>query len=154
MELRDILSLDCTRCAVQETSKKKILELIAHMVAPKLGGVSRDDVFDSLLQRERLGSTGIGLGIAIPHGRLSNASHPVAVLITLESAIDFEAIDNQPVDIIFALLVPENEPEAHLKTLQAVAQKLNNRDCCRKLRAAKTVDELYHQFLESDATCS
>lgn len=149
MELSDILSLDCTRSAVQETSKKKILELISQMVAPKLGGVSRDDVFDSLLQRERLGSTGIGLGIAIPHGRLSNASHPVAVLMTLQNPLEFEAIDNQPVDIIFALLVPQDEPETHLKTLQAVAQKLNNRDYCRKLRATHSAEELYTLFTES-----
>lgn len=149
MELSDILSLDCTRSAVQETSKKKILELISQMVAPKLGGVSRDDVFDSLLQRERLGSTGIGLGIAIPHGRLSNASHPVAVLMTLSTPIEFEAIDNQPVDIIFALLVPQDEPETHLKTLQAVAQKLNNRDYCRKLRATDSAESLHTLFTES-----
>ncbi|HLV49032.1 MAG TPA: PTS IIA-like nitrogen regulatory protein PtsN [Aliidiomarina sp.] len=154
MDLREILSPDCTRSVVRDTNKKKVLETISQMVAPKLGGVSRDDVFDSLLQRERLGSTGIGLGIAIPHGRLSNASHPVAVLMTLETPIDFDAIDNQPVDIIFALLVPEGEPEAHLKTLSEVAQRLDNRDCCRKLRTATTDEELYKLFTETEVPCS
>jgi|SRR5690554_42629 len=154
MDLREILSPDCTRSAVRDTSKKKILETISQLIASKLGGVSRDDVFDSLLQRERLGSTGIGLGIAIPHGRLTNASQPVAVLLTLASPIDFDAIDNQPVDIIFALLVPENEPEAHLKTLSEVAQRLDNRDICRKLRAATTDEELYTLFTETEIPCS
>ncbi|CUS47434.1 MAG: PTS IIA-like nitrogen-regulatory protein PtsN [Idiomarinaceae bacterium HL-53] len=154
MNLREILTPDCTKCAVDDTSKKKLLESISHMVAPKLGGVSRDDVFESLLQRERLGSTGIGLGIAIPHGRLTNASHPVAVLITLSAPIEFESIDNQPVDIIFALLVPENEPETHLKTLSAVAQRLNNRECCRKLRSANSDNELYELFTDEQPPCN
>lgn len=154
MNLREILSPDCTRSAVPELSKKKVLENISQMVAPKLGGVSRDDVFESLLQRERLGSTGIGLGIAIPHGRLTHANHPVAVLITLEKPIEFEAIDNQPVDIIFALLVPEDEPEKHLQTLSVVAQRLNSRECCRKLRAATSDDELYNLFTDEEAKCS
>ncbi|RTE86354.1 MULTISPECIES: PTS IIA-like nitrogen regulatory protein PtsN [Gammaproteobacteria] len=154
MDLREILTPDCTKCAVPELSKKKVLETISQMVAPKLGGVSRDDVFESLLQRERLGSTGIGLGIAIPHGRLSNASHPVAVLITLDAPIEFEAIDNQPVDIIFALLVPENEPEKHLQTLSVVAQRLNSRECCRKLRAASEDLDLYNLFTDDKEKCN
>ncbi len=154
MDLREILSPDCTRSVVRDTSKKKVLELISQMVAPKLGGVSSDDVFDSLLQRERLGSTGIGLGIAIPHGRLSHANHPVAVLLTLDKPIDFDAIDNQPVDIVFALLVPENEPETHLKTLSEVAQRLDNRDFCKQLRTTTTDQELYQLFTETDLPCN
>ncbi|RUO23484.1 PTS IIA-like nitrogen-regulatory protein PtsN [Aliidiomarina iranensis] len=143
MELKDILSPDSTRVAVEESSKKKILELISQMVAPKLAGVSKADIFDSLLQRERLGSTGIGLGIAIPHGRLENAGQPVAALITLAQPVDFDAIDNQPVDIIFALLVPKDNPELHLQTLSAVAAKLNQKDCCRALRHSTSSAELY-----------
>lgn len=153
MQLNEILSLDCTHCAVQDSSKKKLLETISGMVAPKLAGISRADVFDSLLQRERLGSTGIGLGIAIPHGRLAKAGKPVAVLITMSQAVDFDAIDNQPVDIIFALLVPEDQPEQHLRTLADVAKKLNNKECCRALRKASSDQELYDIFFE-DGACS
>ncbi|MCC5880472.1 MAG: PTS IIA-like nitrogen regulatory protein PtsN [Idiomarina sp.] len=154
MQLNEILSLDCTYCAAQDSSKKKLLETISGMVAPKLAGISRADVFDSLLQRERLGSTGIGLGIAIPHGRLSKATQPVAVLVTMAQAVDFDAIDNQPVDIIFALLVPEDEPEQHLKTLSEVARRFNNKDCCRALRKATTNQQLYDLFVEDDSPCS
>ncbi|RUO30604.1 PTS IIA-like nitrogen-regulatory protein PtsN [Aliidiomarina sedimenti] len=154
MQLNEILSLDCTHCAVQDSSKKKLLETISGMVAPKLAGISRADVFDSLLQRERLGSTGIGLGIAIPHGRLEKAGKPVAVLVTMAHAVDFDAIDNQPVDIIFALLVPENEPEQHLRTLAEVAKRLNQKECCRALRKATTDQELYDIFLEEGSACN
>lgn len=154
MQLNEILSLDCTLCAVQDSSKKKLLETVSSVVAPKLVGINRTEVFDSLLQRERLGSTGIGLGIAIPHGRLSKASKPVAVLITLAQAIDFDAIDNQPVDIIFALLVPENEPEQHLQTLSEVARRLNDKECCRALRKTTTDQELFDVFLQDgDGKC-
>ena len=154
MHLSQILSLDCTHCAAQDSSKKKLLETISGMVAPKLVGINRADIFDSLLQRERLGSTGIGLGIAIPHGRLAKASKPVAVLITMAQAVDFDAIDNQPVDIIFALLVPENDPEQHLKTLSEVARRFNNKDCCRALRKATTDQELYDLFVEEGSPCN
>lgn len=154
MQLTDILTLDCTQCAVQDASKKKILETVSQLIAPKLAGISRHEVFENLLQRERLGSTGIGLGIAIPHGRLEKATRPVAVLLTVQSPVDFDAIDNQPVDIVFALLVPENEPEQHLQTLSDVARKLNNKDCCRGLRKSTNDKELYQLFVEENGVCS
>lgn len=149
MQLNEILSLDCTLCAVQNSSKKKLLETISDMVAPKLVGVSNADVFNSLLQRERLGSTGIGQGIAIPHGRLAQAQRPMAALITLAQPIDFGAIDNQPIDIIFALLVPEADPAQHLQTLAEVARRLNDQDFCRTLRKARTDEELYSTFIKA-----
>ncbi|TRW50446.1 PTS IIA-like nitrogen regulatory protein PtsN [Aliidiomarina halalkaliphila] len=154
MDLKDILSPDCTRSAISESSKKKVLELISQLIAPKLAGVSKSDVFESLLQRERLGSTGIGLGIAIPHGRLENAGHPVAALITLKQPIDFDAIDNQPVDLIFALLVPKDNPEVHLKTLSAVAARLNDKECCRALRAATSDSDLHEHMISEPTSCN
>lgn len=154
MDLSDILSQDCTRCAVTNGSKKKLLELISELVAPRLPGVNREDVFDSLVQRERLGSTGIGLGIAIPHGRLANAGQPVAVLLTTRKPVDFDAIDNQPVDIVFALLVPASEPEQHLKTLSAVAERLNDKACCRALRDADSDAALFELFTDGQHPCN
>ncbi|WP_404408887.1 PTS IIA-like nitrogen regulatory protein PtsN [Pseudidiomarina marina] len=146
MDLSTLLSPDCTRCAVDGSSKKKVLELIGQMAAPRLSGTTSFDVFESLLNRERLGSTGIGMGVAIPHGRLASANKPVAILITLSSPIDFDAIDNQPVDIIFALLVPEDQHEQHLQTLASVAQRLNDKICTRALRDAHSDQELYDLF--------
>lgn len=147
MQLSELLSPDCTKCAVEGASKKRLLETISQIIAPKLSGISRHDIFESLIKRERLGSTGIGLGIAIPHGRLAKANHPVAVLLTLDEPIEFDAIDNQPVDIIFALLVPESEHENHLQTLAAVARRMNDKDCTRALRDADTDNALYQLFI-------
>ncbi|KFZ31196.1 PTS sugar transporter [Pseudidiomarina salinarum] len=150
MDLSTLLSPDCTRRAVDGSSKKKVLELIGQLAAPRLSGTTSFDVFESLLNRERLGSTGIGLGVAIPHGRLGSANKPVAVLLTLADPVDFDAIDNQPVDIIFALLVPEDEHEEHLQTLAAVAQRLNDKSCTRALRDADSDKELFKLFTQGD----
>jgi PTS system nitrogen regulatory IIA component len=147
MQLSELLSPDCTKCAIEGASKKRLLETISQIVAPKLSGITRHDIFESLLNRERLGSTGIGLGIAIPHGRLPNANHPVAVLLTLDEPIEFDSIDNQPVDIIFALLVPESEHENHLQTLASVARRMNDKDCTRALRQADSDKDLYQLFI-------
>ncbi len=147
MDLSTLLHPDCTRRAVEVTSKKKALELLGQLAAPRLANTSAFDVFESLLSRERLGSTGIGFGIAIPHGRVADGSKPVAILITLAAAIDFDSIDNQPVDIIFALLVPESHHEHHLHTLQAVAQRLNDKQCTRAMRDAHNDMELYQAFI-------
>ncbi|MGM0907100.1 MAG: PTS IIA-like nitrogen regulatory protein PtsN [Pseudomonadota bacterium] len=147
MQLSELLSPDCTKCAVEGASKKRLLETISQIVAPKLSGITRHDIFESLLNRERLGSTGIGLGIAIPHGRLPNANQPVAVLLTLDEPIEFDSIDNQPVDIIFALLVPESEHENHLQTLASVARRMNEKDCTRALRQADSDKALYQLFV-------
>lgn len=146
MDLSTLLSPDCTRCAVDGSSKKKVLELIGQLAAPRLSGTTSFDIFESLLNRERLGSTGIGMGVAIPHGRLASANKPVAILMTLSAPIDFDAIDNQPVDIIFALLVPEDQHEQHLQTLASVAQRLNDKNCTRALRDAQSDQELYDLF--------
>ncbi|MRJ42017.1 MULTISPECIES: PTS IIA-like nitrogen regulatory protein PtsN [Idiomarina] len=148
MDLSTLLSPDCARCAVAGTSKKKVLEIIGQLAASRLSGTTGFDVFESLLNRERLGSTGIGLGVAIPHGRLASATKPVAILLTLEEPIDFDAIDNQPVDIVFALLVPEYSHEQHLQTLAAVAQRLNDKTCTRALRDASSDQELYELFVK------
>lgn len=148
MQLAELLSPDCTKCAVEGASKKRLLETISQIAATKLVGITRQDIFESLLNRERLGSTGIGLGIAIPHGRLANASQPVAVLITLAEPIEFDAIDNQPVDIIFALLVPESQHENHLQTLASVARRMNDKGCTRSLRQAESDQQLYQMFVD------
>lgn len=139
---------------MQFRAQVKILETISQLAAPRLSGTTRHDVFESLLNRERLGSTGIGLGIAIPHGRLSSASQPVAVLLTLTDPVDFDAIDNQPVDIVFALLVPEDQHEAHLNTLANIAKRMNDKDCTRALRDASSDEQLFDIFTSDEKPCN
>ena len=142
MELSTILQPECTTCATPG-SKKKVLELISDLAAVQYPTLSSQEIFESLLAREKMGSTGIGNGIAIPHGRLSNISQPVAVLIKCEEPISFAAIDKQPVDILFALLVPADQCEQHLSTLSSMAEKLNNKLIVKQLRKTHDESELY-----------
>lgn len=134
MTLQDILTLDCTKCAVPASSKKRILEQICLLAAEKMGNCSASDLLDSILNREKMGSTGIGNGIAIPHGRLSNTDKAMAVLLTTEQAIDFDAIDNKAVDIFICLFVPQDSTEEHLNTLQSIAQLFSDRKTAKQVR--------------------
>ncbi|MFD2097510.1 PTS IIA-like nitrogen regulatory protein PtsN [Corallincola platygyrae] len=143
MDISSILSLDCTRSAVHGSSKKRVLEMASELAAKHLPDHGCKMIFESILDREKKGSTGIGNGIAIPHGRISNASKAVAVLLQCDEPIAFDAIDNQPVDLIFALLVPEQSCQEHLKTLSAIAAKLSDKQILKKLRCADNDQELY-----------
>ncbi len=142
MELSTILQPACTTCATPG-SKKKVLELISDLAAAQYPPLSSQEIFESLLAREKMGSTGIGNGIAIPHGRLTTIAEPLAVLVKCTEPIPFDAIDNQPVDILFALLVPAEQCEQHLSTLAAMAEKLNDKAVLKQLRKAQDEAELY-----------
>lgn len=142
MDIQTLVSLDRTQCAVQCNSKKRILEIISSMAAENNPDVSVDDVLCALLAREKMGSTGIGNGIALPHGRLAGLDDVIAVVVTSEPAINFDAIDDRPVDIFFALLVPEEQTKAHLQTLSLVAQKLNDKTIVKAIRNATTSDAI------------
>ncbi|EGR0207410.1 PTS IIA-like nitrogen regulatory protein PtsN [Vibrio vulnificus] len=142
MQLSTILSLDCTKSAVQCSSKKRALEIISNLVAEQTG-LDSTELFEGMLSREKMGSTGIGNGIAIPHARMNSADKAIAVLIQCEEPIDFDSIDNRPVDIMFALLVPEEQCKEHLKTLSSMAQRLSDKQVLRSLRSAQSDQELY-----------
>jgi nitrogen PTS system EIIA component len=143
MKLQDILTLDCTLCAVKGTSKKKLLEIISTTAADKIENLDTHQLFESLMAREKVGSTGIGNGIAIPHGRLSNTSQVIAVLLTSEQAVEFDAIDNRNVDIIIALFVPEESCQQHLDTLQSIAQIFSDKKTAKKVRKSKSSQEIF-----------
>jgi PTS system nitrogen regulatory IIA component len=142
MQLSEVLTLDCTLSAVQCNSKKRALEIISELASKQLD-LPNSVVFESLLNREKLGSTGIGMGIAIPHGRINNDHPATAVFIRCSEPIAFDSIDNQPVDLLFALLVPEEQCNEYLSALGEIAQKLNNKETCRALRQAQSDDEIY-----------
>lgn len=143
MEIRDILHADCTLCAVQGTSKKRILELISQIANQHLIDIDQATILASLMCREKMGSTGIGNGIALPHGRLKDLDKVVAVVVTCVPAIAYDAIDNAPVDVFFAILVPEDQSQQHLQTLSTIARKLNDKDTLKKMRNASTDQELF-----------
>ncbi|WP_297481560.1 PTS IIA-like nitrogen regulatory protein PtsN [uncultured Photobacterium sp.] len=149
MQLSNVLSLDCTKSAVPCSSKKRALELISEIAATHLDQ-NPQPLFECMLNREKLGTTGIGNGIAIPHGRISNSDHAIAVLIQCQEPIDFDAIDGQPIDLLFALLVPEEQCKEHLSTLASMAEKLGNKKICKQLRNATTDQELYNILINEE----
>lgn len=142
MQISEVLSLDCTKSAVHCTSKKRALELISEIVADHTGQNSTD-LFECMLGREKLGSTGIGNGIAIPHARMANSDKAIAVLLQCDQGIEFDAIDNRPVDILFALLVPEDQCKEHLQTLSCMAKRLSDKSVTKRLRHASSDEELF-----------
>ncbi|MEC8225508.1 MAG: PTS sugar transporter subunit IIA, partial [Pseudomonadota bacterium] len=107
MKLSSLTNQDCSKAAVLFNSKKRILEYISELAHQQFPHLSQQDILDAFLNREKLGSTGNGRGIAIPHGRMSGADEPHAFIIVSESPINFDAIDNRPVDIFVALIVPD-----------------------------------------------
>ena len=149
MQLSEILTTSCTRCDAAVTSKKRILEIICQIAAIQITDMDQDELLESLLDREKMGSTGIGNGIAIPHGRLPNTSKAVAVLITTKQAIDFDAIDNRDVDIFVALFVPENSCQEHLDTLQNIAKLFSDKKMIKQVRKCNDNQALYNLIQQS-----
>lgn len=145
MELQDIIDPDRIAYDVDVNSKKRALETVSDILT-KGGGsdnIASHDVCESLIAREKLGSTGIGCGVAIPHGRLKNTDKTLAAFIKLHKGVDYDAIDNQAVDLIFALLVPENSTEEHLKILAEIAEMFSNEKFREKLREAQNPQDLW-----------
>ena len=116
--------------------------MISEIVAEHTGQNSTE-LFECMLSREKMGSTGIGNGIAIPHARMKSSDQAIAVLLQCESPIEFDAIDNRPVDLLFALLVPDAQCKEHLKTLSSMAERLNDKQILKQLRKAQSDQELY-----------
>ena len=142
-QLKQLLTLERTWCAAPGISKKRLFETAASFICEDQTTLESSEVYNKLLARERLGSTALGGGIAIPHCRISNCTEAVGSLITLEQGIEFDAPDEQPVDLLFLLLVPEEAQQEHLNILAGLAQLLGNTDFCAELRAAESKEELY-----------
>lgn len=142
MKLTEIVSADRVASGLTFTSKKKALEELARLLA-KGAGVDAADILNSLAAREKLGSTGLGHGVAIPHGRMAGVNNSVGAFLRLKTALDYEAHDGQPVDLVFGLLVPSNATEAHLKHLAAIAEMFSDEPFCKKMREAKDDAALY-----------
>ncbi|MBN8430750.1 PTS IIA-like nitrogen regulatory protein PtsN [Microbulbifer salipaludis] len=151
MTLEALLSPRLSLCHLAGSSKKKLLLNIAQAISEQYPDLDSDTIFNQLVARERLGSTGIGEGVAIPHCRLPGCAGPIGVLCTTSPAVDFDAIDRQPVDLLFALLVPEDSDQEHLDTLAEIAALFSDSRVREKLRAATTSDELYALAINSAA---
>lgn len=152
ISLSDVLTPACTCNKIHCTSKKRALEIISELAAKQLE-LPENLLFDALLAREKMGTTGIGGGIAIPHGRIDceQTQQACAVFIHLEQPIAFDAIDNQGVDLLFALFVPSDQCQTHLHTLSLIAKRLADKALCRRLRQAQSDEELYNIITNDDA---
>ncbi len=151
MQISTLLDVERIACQQDGSSKKRTLDLLSRLLASALPAFSEGELFDSLINRERLGSTGLGNGVALPHGRLAGLETPIAAFVTLsDGGIDFDAIDNQPVDLLFALLVPEESTEEHLQILARLATMFSDPEFCTSLRACTDTQQCLDQISHWD----
>ena len=150
MELSDLLAEESVFVLTSVKSKEELLEMIAER-AGRLLQVDPEAVLDALANREALGSTGLGDGIAIPHGKLAGMTKVVGVFVKLEPAIDFDSVDDQPVDLVLALLGPLGAGAEHLKALSRVARALRSEELVSALRASSEPAQLYGQLARAQA---
>lgn len=151
IRLETILTPGRSLVDVPGGSKKRALEQIANLIGREVPELDTQDVYEALIAREKLGSTGFGNGIAIPHCRLKGCETPVSALLHLEAPIDFDAIDGAPVDLLFVLLVPEAATDAHLELLRQIASMLDREEVRKKLRSASTNEALYQVVLDEQS---
>ena len=148
MPHRELITPDAIIPALRAPTKKQVLLDVSERAA-QLSGLNAREIFDSLIQRERLGSTGVGNGIAIPHGKLLKAKELFGVFARLEKPVDFEAVDGQPVDLIFLLIAPESAGADHLTALARIARSLRDPILVAKLRATRDPSAIYALFTQT-----
>lgn len=151
MEIADLITPQSVIAQLRAANKKQALQELAKRAAAMTGSHERT-IYDVLIEREQLGTTGIGMGIGIPHGKLPGLPKLYGIFARLERPIPFEAIDDQPVDLIFLLLAPENAGADHLKALARVSRLLRDRTICEKLRGTNNADALYAILSDRTAT--
>lgn len=151
IEIDDLITPDRIVSNGDARSRKRALELLAealsHSTTSHLG---QAEAFASIIGRERLGTTGVGHGVAIPHGRLAGLDIIIGAFVQLAEPVDFEAPDERPVDLLFGLLVPEHCTDEHLDTLAALAEMFSDDDFCTALRQAGSRERIYHLLVEGD----
>jgi len=143
MQLSEIIDVNRIRNDVDVKSKKRALEQLSNLLVQDQTQLDASDIFDSLISRERLGATGVGYGIAIPHGRIKNCQKITGAFIQLNEGVDFNTIDNLPVDTLFALIVPEESTDEHLQVLALLASMFSDENFREQLRKSNNNEETY-----------
>ena len=144
MQLEEILTPGRCYCNVEGVSKKRLLKTVSENIEKNVGYLDANKVFDALLAREQLGSTGLGNGIAIPHCKVPECKEILGCIVTLKEPIDFDSIDSKPVDLIFVLIVPDEQSDAHVQALSQVAQLFNDENFCFILRNTHDGEDIYN----------
>jgi PTS system nitrogen regulatory IIA component len=148
LEISDLITPATVIPALKVTSKKQALQEISRIGA-QITGLDERSIFEVLVERERLGTTGVGAGVAIPHGKHPGLNRLYGIFARLDQPIDFDSIDEQPVDLIFLLLAPETAGADHLKALARVSRRLRDNDNCEKLRGSESAEALYALLTEA-----
>lgn len=146
MNLRDLVSPESIVCNADVASKKRALELLADLLAKQSGTDKSVEIFQLLTEREKLGSTSLGHGIALPHARTDLCNQAFGAFIKVNNGIDFDSPDREPTDLLFALMVPEQHTDEHLKILAGLASMFSDEHLCLNLRSAKTDTELHNRL--------
>ncbi len=146
MKIRDILTLPCISMNWQGKSKKRVIEKASELIDQHNATIKSSELLPALLAREKLGSTGVGNGIALPHCRLESCTASVSAFIRLDIPVDFDALDNKPVDLLFVLVVPKEDNEEYLELLRDMAYYLRDESVQKELRKCEDVQSLYHKL--------
>ena len=142
MNIFSLLNQERTRARMEAGSRKKVLECMSEAFSQSLPAHSKEQIFEHFITRERLGSTGLGGGVALPHCRLTGVESPIGALVTIVKPIDYDAPDNQPVDIVFGLIVPDSADDEHLKLLAQLAELFTTDNMISEIRTATDAKEL------------
>ena len=143
MDITDLVTGERIVCDCEMASKKRVIEVLSELLAKGQADLTARPIFDSLIGRERLGSTGLGHGVALPHGRFHQSQLAVGAFVKLKKGVDFDAIDRQPVDLVFGLLVPDHYTDEHLKILAYLAEMFSDRAFCQQLRETDSDQMLF-----------
>jgi len=149
MKIESILAPERTFCHINTRSKKNAIEKAATLISESMPSLDSHNVFKKLIEREKLGPTALGHGIAVPHCRIEGCSNIIGSLFTLDTPVDFAAFDDTPVNIMFVLLVPVHEVDDHLKAMAMLAERFESSQYRKNLRDAKTGQELFERALSA-----
>lgn len=154
MDITDLITRGRIVCDSEVASKKRVIEVLSELLATGQPDLTARPIFDSLVGRERLGSTGLGHGVALPHGRFSQSQHAIGAFVKLRKGVDFDALDRQPVDLVFGLLVPDHYTDEHLKILAYLAEMFSDRVFCQQLRETDSDQLLFERLMDWKPTIS
>jgi nitrogen PTS system EIIA component len=151
MTISTLLSTDRIFTDAEISSKKRLLEFIAEKAAEELD-LSQNTIYNHLLERERLGSTGLGKGFAVPHARLENLTHTLTYFLKLNEAVKYDAVDQVPVDLIFVIFIPEASTQEHLQILASLAKLFSSEELCKQVRLASRADQILEIISQAEAS--
>ena len=154
MQLEDIIKRDSVLCNANARSKKHCIEILSELLVRSIPDTPADNVFENLIERERLGCTSLSAGVAFPHCRVEGLENSCAAMIKLSEAVDFDCSDGEPVDLVFGLLVPEDVENSHIDEIRGISHVLGDEDLREKLRECNTSKELHSTLLEAAAAMS